>query len=276
MRRPKLKVKLPSKGNFWSEGSIKYSETNEYDVYSLTARDSLALRNPTAIAGSQPVIGVIQSCVPAIKDASAAPSMDIDALLIAIRIASLGNVVKAKATVGEKTFDCVANLDDVINQINNFPDWDGSFKIDDEITIYLRPVPFSTVSAMGMEAVETQRIMNIINDDQAAEEKKIEVFKKSFSKLTNLTMGFVQQCVYRIDVGEETVTNPAFIKEFLENCDSDIFTKIRNRIDELSEIYSIKPVKVAATEEMIAAGSEKEVDAFIEYDIPVFFLGDDE
>lgn len=276
MRRPKLKVKLPSKGNFWREGSIDYSETNEYDVYSLTARDNLALKNPAAVSGSQPVINVIQSCVPAVKDASAAPSMDIDAILIAIRIASLGNIVKATATVGDNTFECVADLNNVVDQINNLPDWDGSFKIDDDITVFLQPVPFSTLSSVGMEAVETQRIMNIINDDQAAEEKKIEVFKKSFSKLTNLTMGFVQQCVYRIDVGEETVVNPTFIKEFLENCDSEIFTKIRNKIDELSEIYSIKPVKVAATEEMIAAGSDKEVEANINYDIASFFAGDDE
>lgn len=276
MRRPKLKIKLPSNGLFWKEGCVELSETNEYDVYSLTARDEIMLKNPATIASGQPIVNAIQSCIPAIKNASDAPNIDVDALLVAIRIASQGNMIKATVEIEDEVFNCDVDLYKVLEQINNLPEWDSVFKIDDDVTVYIQPVPFSTLSALGMEAVETQKIMSIINDEQADENKKIEVFKKSFSKLTNLTMGFVQQCVYRIDVGDQAVVNPVYIKDFLENCDSDVFTKIKNRIDELTEIHSIKPVVIAATEEMIAAGSKPEVEAIINYDVTQFFTGDDE
>lgn len=274
MRRPKLKVKLPSRGMFWRDGSIDLSEINEYDVYSLTARDELTLKNPAAVAGGKPIVTVIESCVPSIKDAWAAPSVDIDAILIAIRIASLGNIVSAVAKIDDKEFGCSVDLYDVLDQMYNLPDWDGIIELDGNIKIYLCPVTFKTLTGMGTEAIETQRIMNIINDESANEEQKIEVFKKSFSKLTNITMGFVQQCVYRIDAADEVVTNPKYINEFLENCDSEIFTYIRNKIDELAEIHSVKPVKIPPTEEMIEAGITDAVDVDVNYEVSNFFAGD--
>lgn len=272
MRKPKLKVKLPSKGHFWSEGSILLSNDNEYDVFSLTARDEITLKNPSAVASGQAIASVLQSCIPSIKDGWAVPSIDVDALLIAIRIASHGNIMSAKVQIEDNEFECEVDLNDSLDQLYNLPEWDGRFEIDD-MTLYLRPIPFQTLSTMGRETVETQKIMNVINDDSADEEKKIAVFKKSFSKLTDITMNFVQECVYRIDVGEESVVNTAHLKDFIENCDSSVFTAIKNKIDEMAEKHSIKPLTVNATEEMIAAGSDETVEVAVNYELSNFFSG---
>lgn len=271
MRKPKLKVKLPSQGNFWLEGSIKLSEDNEYPVYSLTARDELALQNPASVASGQAITSIIQSCIPSISNAWSVPGTDIDALLIAIRIASLGAEFKTKTVINDKEYSVVIDLYQALEQLYSGPEWDSSFNLDDDITIFLRPVSFKTISSLATETAETQRIMNVINDDSADEERKIEVFKKSFTKLTDITLNFVHQCVYRIDIGDESVVNPAFIKEYLESCDSEVFTKIKSKIDELSELHSIKPVKMKATQEMIDDGCDEDIEVDVDYDLSNFF-----
>lgn len=276
MRKPKLKVQLPSKGNYWLEGSIEFSEDNEYPVYSLTARDELALQNPASVASGQAIANAIQSCIPSIKNAWAAPGTDIDALLIAIRIASLGREFKTKSVINDKEYEIVIDLYQALDQLYNGPEWNGRFVLDEDITIFLRPVSYKTLSNMTSETAETQRIMDIINDETADEDRKIEVFKKSFSKLTDITMNFVQQCVYRIDVGDESVINFDHIKEYIENCDSEVFTKIKNKIDELSELHSIKPLKMKATDEMLADGCEEEVEVAVNYDLTNFFSPESE
>jgi hypothetical protein len=58
---------------------------------SMTTKDEITLKTPDALLNGQGVVNVIESCCPAIKDAWAMPSIDVDATLIAIRIASYGN-----------------------------------------------------------------------------------------------------------------------------------------------------------------------------------------
>lgn len=276
MRRPKLSINLPSKGNFWENDSIELSENNEYSVYSLTARDEMALKNPASVASGDAIVNVIHSCVPNIKNAWLTPSIDLDALMIGVMIASEGNIIKVKKEINKQEFICNINLYDVLNDLLDRPEWESKFQLDDEITIFLKPPVYKTLTLMGKEAVETQKIMDIVNDETADNDKKIEVFRKSFTKLTNITMSFVQDCIYQIDIQDQTVDNKNFIVEFVENCDSEIFNKIKSRIDNLLESYNIRPVKLQATKEMIDAGSDEEIELEINPSISKFFAGDSE
>ena len=90
MRQPKIYISLPSQGNFWPEHSIDMPENNELPVYSMTARDELLFKTPDALMNGQSIVDVIQSCVPNIKNAWVTPSIDLDTILIAIRIATYG------------------------------------------------------------------------------------------------------------------------------------------------------------------------------------------
>ena len=89
-RQPKHYLSLPSGGRWYPPGSLEWSATGELAVYPMTASDEIALKTPDALFSGQSTIDVIQSCVPAIKDAWQIPSVDLDAVLIAIRIATYG------------------------------------------------------------------------------------------------------------------------------------------------------------------------------------------
>ena len=89
-RQPQLYLKLPSQGKWYPQGSIDMPVTGELPVYPMTAKDELILQTPDALLNGQSTVEVIQSCVPSIKDAWKMPSIDLDAVLIAIRQATYG------------------------------------------------------------------------------------------------------------------------------------------------------------------------------------------
>jgi hypothetical protein len=89
-RRPAIYFKLPSAGNFWEENTLDLPVIGEIPVYPMTTADELTLKTPDALMNGSGIVSVIQSCCPNIKDAWKMPSIDVDAVLIAIRIASYG------------------------------------------------------------------------------------------------------------------------------------------------------------------------------------------
>ena len=94
MRQPKIYIKLPSNGEFWPQGSIQPTETGEYPVYSMTAQDELRLKIPDALMNGQAMVDVIENCIPNIKNAWVMHNIDMDIILIAIRIATYGEKMK--------------------------------------------------------------------------------------------------------------------------------------------------------------------------------------
>ena len=73
-RRPSIYIKLPSGGNYWPQGMLEMPENGELPVYPMTAIDEITYRTPDALFNGQALVDVIQSCIPAIKNAWAIPS----------------------------------------------------------------------------------------------------------------------------------------------------------------------------------------------------------
>jgi hypothetical protein len=272
MRKPKLAVSLPSKGRFWPKGSINISETGEYEVYSMTARDEILLKNPETQTGGQAVVNVIHSCIPSIVNAWDAPGLDLDTILIAIRIATYGPILKTPVEINSITHYVDVNLITVLDDILNSEAWEEQLILDNGMVIFLKPLPYKQISKAGVEATETQKIMNVVNNDKLSEDKKLEMFKESFTKLTDITIGVVAESIFKIITDDgTTVEDPKFIKEFIQQCDREIFNQIRVRMNELGEKVSIKPIVVPATEEMILNGSDEQVEVAITFNTDTFF-----
>ena len=98
-RQPKQYIKLPSGYKFYPEGAIQVPESGEIAVYPMTAKDELLFKTPDALLNGEATVTVIQSCVPAIKNAWAMPSIDVDAVLIAIRMATYGEKMSVPVTI---------------------------------------------------------------------------------------------------------------------------------------------------------------------------------
>mgnify|MGYP001358774196 FL=1 len=273
LRQPKIYIKLPSKGQFWPNGSLVIEETGEYPVYAMTAKDEITFKTPDALLNGQATVDVIQSCIPNIKDAWQTPSIDLDAILIAIRMASFGEMldmtVKVPNTDIEKDFQF--NLQQLYdNYINTV--YEDTFDIEG-FRVQIKPVNYKTMTGQAVKAFEEQRVFNIVNDDSIDDDVKIKKFQESFSKLTDLNLQIVVESVIAIQPsGEEAVTNTAHIKEFILGADAKTYNQIRAHVEAQRDKYTQKPVEVKATDEEIEAGAPTTFTVPIQFDQSNFFV----
>jgi len=247
-RQPKVYIKLPSKGNFYSEGSLDRSANDEYAVYAMTAKDELMFKTPDALMNGSATVEVIKSCVPSITDPWNMPSIDLDAILIAIRIATYGEDMD----VATSCPSCAAQNDYSVN-LTPYLDHAQNFQYDNTLSvgplnIHLRPYSYKEVTRTAIKTIEQQKIFNIVNDDSISEEAKLEKFGESFVKLTELTVDVVTGCIDKIETPDGIVSDKKMIKEFINNSDGEVFRKISDRINQLKDELSLKAQNVKCGE----------------------------
>ena len=274
MRQPKIYIRLPSNGEYWPEGSIEIPETGELPVFSMTAKDELMLKVPDALMNGQAIVDVIQHCIPAVKNAWMTPNIDLDVLLIAIRLATYGEMMTTPVKFGddlelEYQMDLRILMDQLMNQIT----WNPVVPVNDELTVFVRPLNYRQLSSAALKTFETQKIMQVVNDDKISEDDKIKLFKESFKKLTDTTLGTITDSIDKIESAQGSTDNPAFIKEFVENIDKEIFNVIQKHLESLKETNTIKPMTVDVTDEMREKGvTGNTVDIPITFDPSTFFV----
>ena len=274
MRQPKIYIRLPSGGEYWPLGSLTPTETGDIPVYSMTAKDELMLKIPDAVISGQAVVDVIQHCVPNIKNAWNIPSIDLDVILIAIRLATYGEKMNTPITFGddiemEYTVDLRTVMDSLMHQIS----WDPVVPINEDLTVFVKPMNYKQLSESAVQTFETQKILQIANNSTMSEDDKIKAFKESFSKLTEVTIGIVEKSIYKIDSSQGSTDSAKHIKEFIENADKDIFNIVQTHLENLKNINSIKPIQVSVSEEMRAQGITGEtVEVPLVFDPSTFFV----
>ena len=270
-RQAKLHVTLPSEYKFYPPGSIDVPETGELEVFSMTAKDELSFKTPDALLNGQATVDVVQSCIPAIKNAWIMPSIDIDAALVAIRMATYGEsltmTTKVPVTGEEREYEL--NLRDVLDEFSNLV-YENVVTAGD-LTIFLRPLTYQEFTKNALKTFEEQRIFNLVNDESISDEDKLQAFTNSFTKLTQLTVDMIVQGIDKIVVGEEEVTNRDHIQDFMKNADKDFFNNVMEHLNTQKDKYTIKPMEVQSTPEDIKAGAPETFLIPITFDQSNFF-----
>ena len=273
MRQPKIYIRLPSQGKYWANGALEMTETEDLPVYAMTAKDELTFKTPDALLNGQGVVDVIQSCVPNIKNAWECPNIDLDAILIAIRIATYGNKMEVSHTVPNTTETVTHDVDlsQLLDQIFTNAQWIEQVEINDTLTCYLRPLTYRHVTKTSLKAFEAQKIMQVVNNDSYSEEQKIDSFGKSFNTMTQITVDLITDSIFAIKTPDDSVDEPAFIHEFISNADSVVFNKIQDHINKMRDLNSLKPLIVTATPEQIELGAPETYEMPVGFDNANFF-----
>lgn len=273
LRQPKVYIRLPSKGKYWPEGSLNPSVNGEYPVYSMTAKDELLLKTPDALLNGQGVVEVIQNCVPNVVNAWGAPAIDIDTLLVAVRLATYGETIPIKINhpAVEDGTEYDVNIREILDTLQSQTSWDDRFEITPELVVHLKPLDYKTQTEAQMSEFETSRIVGIVRDDSISEDEKVKAFAEAFGKLSQKTISIVAKAVYKIESTAGVVEEPEFIQEFIEQCDAEIFEKIKDRLGILNDLNKLKPLKIQSTPEMIASGAPEIIEVPFSFDESNFF-----
>ena len=270
-RQPKVYITLPSKGKYYTNGAIDIPEGGEFPVFAMTAKDELTMKTPDALLNGAATVDIIKSCVPNISNPWAMPSIDLDAILIAIRIATYGDTLEITTKVPgsgeERTFN--ADLRQLLNKlvVNEYV---SDFTIGD-MNIKTRPLTYREFTDASLKTFEEQRIFAVVNDEKISDNEKLEKFNESFQKLTNLTVNSLASSITSISFGDTEVTNPAHIQEFIQNADKDFYNQVLNHIEKQRDLFVLEPMNVKSSEEDIAKGAPKEYKVPITFDQSNFF-----
>jgi hypothetical protein len=273
MRQPKVYITLPSRGRYYPEGALDPTVNGEYPVYSMTAKDEIILKTPDALMNGQGVADVIQSCMPNIRNAWGIPTIDLDVILVAIRLATYGD--KMTLTINHESMDSEmdyeTSLQEILDKLQSNTTWEERLEVRPDLVVFLKPIDYKTQTLSQIGDFETQKLMSVIRDDTIDEETKLAQFKISFEKLTNRTIDVIVKAVHKIESTSGTVTDPVFLEEFLNNCDRDVFDKIRQQIEFLNTNNQLKPLRIASTEEMREKGAPEFIEVPFSFDTANFF-----
>lgn len=233
-RKPEIYIKLPTRGKYYRPGSIDLPENGEIGIFPMTAKDELLMKTPDALLNGSGTVEVIKSCVPAIKDPWGIPSLDLDVLLISIRIATYGNEMEILSSCpkcgAQQNFDV-----DLGNLIAQSDKWHYHDTLDvNGLTIKFKPLDYSEMTHESLRQFEESKIMRIVNDETMADDQKQQLFNDSFMKMTAHTISLVSKTIKNITSPDgNVVEDRKHIQEFIENADRSIFGAIQEHLEKV-------------------------------------------
>ena len=241
-RQPSVYLKLPSQGRYWPEGALTLSATGELPVYPMSTKDEITLRTPDALINGSGVVSVIQSCIPSIVDPWAMPSIDVDACLIAIRIASYGDDMNISSTCPKckHTNENTIELNHALEQIT-LPDY--SKTVDEAgLKIKLRPQNYFATNKANSITYKEQRILEVLNATDASPEDRETNLKSITEELIELNVDILTASTeYILTEDGAKVADSAYIKEFYSNTSSANIRRVQERLAEIGKDAGLKP-----------------------------------
>ena len=270
-RQPKFYIQLPSKGNWYPEGTLSLSTDNELAVYPMTARDEVAFKTPDALLNGQSTVDVIKSCCPGVKDPWLLPTIDLDSILVAIRMATYGDRLSIKSkqpgSNDDKEFD--VDLKMIIDKFGQ-ADYKSEVEVGD-VKITIRPQSYREFTRTAMKTFEEQRIYQTVNSSELTDDQKMEKFNASFKVLTSITLDIVKNGIVQIQAGDDIVNDRNHINGFIDKADKNFFTAITDHVDTQRKQFQLEPIKVQSTEDEIERGAPATYEVPIVFDQAAFF-----
>jgi hypothetical protein len=234
-RQAKLFLSLPSKGLFYPPGVLK-GDYNNMPVFGMTGQDELILKAPDALYNGESTVQVIQSCCPYISDARQMPSIDVDAVLAAIRIATYGEILNVyhicEHCSAENDYEF--NLTQLIDFYNN-KKYYNKIQLND-LTINIRPLNYGELSELNVEQYKIQKTIQKISSNPDAQPAELEAL---FASLADLRGRILLTSIDTVQAPDGVVSEPEFISEWVANSEKNLYDAINNLLDKNKDEWSV-------------------------------------
>jgi len=260
-------IKLATNGAYFPPGTIELTASGDIPVYPMTAADELLLKSPDALMSGLALEKLFESCVPAIKFPRLISVPDLDVLLLAIRVATYGDKMSLSANCPkckeENSFDC--DLPSLLSTLK-FTDSDGSVKLNDEITVHVRPYNLENATKMALVTFEeTRRLQGLETAGQLDGVGRASEVNKTMDILNKMNQQTTADCINSIVVPEGIVTDKSEIYDFMVNIPKGYSELIDKKITSLNKSGIDKGIKVSCI------SCEHEWHTEVEFDPANFF-----
>ena len=242
-RRPAIYLKLPSGGKLYALGVVNITESGELAVYPMTAIDEISSKTPDALYNGTAMADIIKSCIPDIKDPWSINSIDLDAILIAIKAAAGGDdmSISSECPSCKEVAEYGVNLVGILSQLKS-ADYEKELTIN-ELSIKFRPLSYKEMNEAGTGQMEAQRIFMMLEKEEN-EAIRAEKTQEALRFITEVTMKILSNTVTHIRTPNVFVEEKEYILDFLKNCDRETYIAIRDYNASLKAQTEIKPLKI--------------------------------
>jgi hypothetical protein len=273
-RQPKIYLTLPSGGKWYKDNPVEKSGSGELPIYSMTAKDELLMKTPDALMNGEATVETISSCCPLIGDPWQMPMIDVDAVLVAIRIATYGEKMEMEIPVPglkEPTNETIEiDLRQVLDGYQS-RQWIDFVEYQD-LKFHLTPLTYKQSTDLFQSTYENQRLATILQDTKTSDADKMEAFKLGFKKLSQVTLNTVLGHVKAIETPEGIEDNPKAIREFFDNTDKDTFLAVSEHLDKMRKQFNAKPQIYKVPKEHVDNGAPEEIEVPMVFDQSNFFV----
>lgn len=265
-RQAAVYLKLPSGGDYWPEGSLDIPPDGQIPIFPMTVQNEITLKMPDALLTGAAVVEVIESCCPCIKDAWKMPNVDVDTVLMGIRIASYGENMEVSTICPncktESNYDIP--LYGVINSVRA-PDYNQSYQIGD-LTFLFKPQNYQSLSELNLANFSEARVAQAFQDDTLNDDQKKKIAEEHLKKLVDLNLSVLAGSTQSITTPDGTeVDDPRMIMDFYRNADMNTVREVQEIVGELAKQGKTPDQKIQCME------CGHNYDTPIEFDYSTFF-----
>lgn len=246
-RRPVIHFRLPSGGAGYKPGTLAQTQTGEYPVFAITAVDEITLNTADGLFNGSAVADVIKSCVPGILDPWSLTSVDLDAVLVAIKIASNGAKMEIETQCPSCTkvskFDI--NLSAVLATLEP-GDFSSELTVG-ELQFKFKPLTYRDLNSVQGQQFQLQKNFELITSVEDVNERT-RMTREALISLTDLTMQMIATMIEYVKSNSIYVDDKNYIYDFLRNCDKNMYEAVKDYVVALKERSELKPLDVKCPE----------------------------
>ena len=272
-RQPQIYITLPTKGKYYPADVYTPSDTGEIPVFPMTAMDELAFKTPDSLISGQSTVDVIKSCVPNLKNPWKMTNYDTDSILLAIRVATYGEMMNMSFTVPGTALkvDHSVNLPALLENLAKVDVVDTA-KTKSGFNIKVGPLDYQTLTKVQTARFEQEKIYATMRASALDEKAKADQFAKSFKHLNTINFELLIDSVIEITTPDGVkVEDKMQIQEFCKNCDTKIINEIQDELGRIRTQGQVPPLRMKATEDHIKAGAPASYEIPLTFDQSNFF-----
>jgi len=230
-RQPKIYIDLPSKGKYYNSGVLYEDSYSNLAVFSMTANDEILYRTPDALINGEATAKNIQSCIPSIVKPFDLVTLDVDALLLSIRMATYG----PKMTVGQRCRKCSEENQYEID-ITRYIEYLNTLQFEDSMMyenfkINFVPLTYTQYTDLQKESVGYQRALSIQLPKITNDNEKDKFQDQILTSIAKMNMKTILLSIHSIEVDGEIEQDKGEIYNWIESYDVDLFSSIKKHID---------------------------------------------
>lgn len=237
----KTYIKLPSNGFLNYENVINNPKV-EIGVCARSSRDELMFNSPEALMNGQAVSKVIENCIPSVLDANKIYTPDIEAMLIAIKVATNESTyeIETKCPKCEKHGAFERDLNYLLNTMTYLEET-PKITLENGLVLNIIPLTWEQTSTMGLEIFKLQKEVQALGDieDTMTDDEKIKKAGEFFDRMARIQYDSINECILSIELPDEEgtiVTDKSFIKDWLDQQPTYIIKEINNTVSDINKI----------------------------------------